>query len=257
MTAFDLARRLSAGGHDLTVPRDLCLGPPGAKHLSGGSSLGLAIAALEAATERPLITASAQFLAPLKSGDAFQIQTSIAKAGRSLTQASAALVREGQACVAVTASLGASDVVGRSQWALAPDVPGPAQCAPLPFIRNDIGDLHSHLDVRMVPGSGGPDKGGLVFWVRIDGALTASVLAAIADYLPECVHWSLGRPAGATSLDNSLRVVSLEQTSWLLCESQLFAVSAGVFHGRMALFSQTGALLAVGSQSGLVREMKR
>jgi acyl-CoA thioesterase len=63
------------------------------------------------------------------------------------------------------------------------------------------------------------------------------------------------KAAEEQSLDNSLRVVSREQTDWVLCESQLFAISSGVFHGRMNLFAESGALLAVASQSGLVREM--
>jgi acyl-CoA thioesterase II len=256
MTGFDLAGRLSAVSTNMTVPRELCLGPPGAKHMSGGSCLGLAISALEAATGRALIAASAQFLSPLKSGDTFRIETALAKAGRSVAQASAVLLRDDAVCVSVTAALGESAATETRQWARPPDAPPPDLCAPLPFIRNDAGDLHSHLDVRMVPGSAGPDTGGLVFWVRMDGAITSAVLAAIGDYLPECVHWSLGRPAGATSLDNSVRVLSREQTPWLLCESQLFAVAGGAFHGRMNIFAQSGALLAVASQSGLVREMR-
>jgi acyl-CoA thioesterase len=42
-------------------------------------------------------------------------------------------------------------------------------------------------------------------------------------------------------------------TPWLLCDTQLTAIADGLFHGRMALFAQDGALLALAEQSGVVR----
>lgn len=241
----------------MTAHRNLCLGPPDGKHISGGATLASAVAALEAETGRPLILASAQFLSSPAAGDQFDIEIRAMKAGRSISQAQVAVVVAGQAVAHVTAALGVRDEIGPFTWDIAPAVPTPGDCPSVPFVRRDDGDLHSHLDMRLALDPRVSSNGRACFWVKTDAtsAIPAALLALIADYLPEAIHMNIGQRAGAVSLDNIVRIVGREATPWLLCDIQLSAVSAGLFHGRMAIFTQAGALLATAGQSGVVRLM--
>jgi acyl-CoA thioesterase II len=246
------------GKWHMTAHRNLCLGPPEGKHLSGGAALASAVAALEAETGRPLIQASAQFLSSPAAGDRFDIEIRTMKAGRSIIQAQIAIVVAGNDAANITAALGARDEIGLFAWEIAPSVPSPEACPPFPFVRKDDGDLHSHLDMRLALDPRSSPTGRACFWIKTDAAavIPATLLALIADYLPEAIHMNIGQRAGAVSLDNVIRIVRYMATPWLLCDIQLSAISSGLFHGRIAIFAEDGTLLATGGQSGVVRLLK-
>jgi acyl-CoA thioesterase II len=261
MTGADGILRLLApksdGGHGyaLSVSRALCLGPPNAKHMSGGASLACAVLAIEAATGRVLVQAHAQFLSAPGVGAQVVLQPQILQSGRTLTQARTSLTVDGQDRVLVSAALGGRADPDHLQWGSPPDAPAPDTCPPIPFVRADDGDLHTHLDMRLARDERAAPQGRLAFWVKAadEGMISAAFLALIADYLPEALHMNLGRKVGAVSLDNVLRVVRLAPSPWVLCDTRLSGVSQGMFHGAMSIFSQDGDLLAVGGQSGVVR----
>lgn len=238
----------------MTAHRHLCLGPPARKHISGGATLASVVAALEAQTKRPLIHASAQFLSSAAVDQPFDIAITAMKAGRSITQALVTIVVDEQDVAYVTAALGAREEVGPSAWEVAPDVPPPEACPPIPFVRKDAGDLHSHLDMRLALDPRTDPEGRTCFWVKSDiaGPTPAALLGLIADYLPEAIHMNIGQRAGAVSLDNVIRIARRAASDWLLCDVQLSAVIAGLFHGRIAIFARDRTLLATGGQSGAV-----
>jgi acyl-CoA thioesterase II len=246
------------GKWHMTAHRNLCLGPPNGKHLSGGAALASAVAALEAETGRPLIQASAQFLSSPAAGDRFDIEIRTIKAGRSITQAQIAIVVAGNDAAYITATLGARDEIGPFTWETAPVIASPDACPPVPFVRKDDGDLHSQLEMRLALDPRENPTGLACFWVKADaaGVIPAKLLALIADYLPEAIHMNIGQRAGAVSLDNVIRIVRCTATPWLLCDIQLSAISKGLFHGRIAIFAQDGTLLATGGQSGVVQLLR-
>ena len=55
------------------------------------------------------------------------------------------------------------------------------------------------------------------------------------------------------SLDNTLRVVHLEPTEWVLCDIRIQALVDGYGQGVAYLWSERGTLLATASQSMSVR----
>ena len=63
----------------------------------------------------------------------------------------------------------------------------------------------------------------------------------------------LGRRAMSRSLDNTLRVVHLEPTEWVLCDIRIQALVDGYGQGVAYLWSEGGTLLATASQSMSVR----
>lgn len=234
------------------VDRHLCLGPPGAKHLSGGACTAILIDALEQVTGKPLIQASAQFLEAPKVHDTVTVSLEHHRPGRSIDIASARLTTVGPPQVRLSASFGTRRDIGDYQWKRDIEFTSPGKSTDIPFVRADPGDLHTVLEMRL---AAEPQDGRLLFWVRSPRqpiTSSARFLALIADYLPEAIHLSIGRPAGAISLDNSIRMVSNQLTEWTLCVAQLDAIKRGIFHGRMTLVSQRSEILATASQSGVV-----
>jgi acyl-CoA thioesterase II len=237
--------------------RTLSLGPPNRKHLSGGSTLAIAIGVLEKATHRPLVQAHAQFVAAPPCGSEFHVRIDTLRPGKSIAVARCTVFTEHGDAAYVSASLGQRDDLGTFSWAMMPEVPAPDVCPPVPFIRKDPDDLHSHLDIRLALDPRHDPKGHVCFWVKTpsNSNLTTAFVALIADYLPESIHMNTGQPFGASSLDNMVRIISLTHCDWLLCNIHLDAIASGLFHGHMEIFADDGALVAVASQSGVVQKL--
>lgn len=234
------------------VDRRLCLGPPGAKHLSGGACSAILIDALEQATGKPLIQAGTQFFKAPRVNDTVTISLDHHKPGRSIDMATASLTTAGAPQVRLFGSLGARRSIGDHQWTADVEFVMPEKSANIPFVRADPGDLHTVLEMRL---AAKPCHGRMAFWVQTPSqpmASPARFLALIADYLPEAIHMNIGCPAGAISLDNSIRATGNQLTQWTLCVAQLEAIQNGIFHGRMSLLSERSELLAIASQSGVV-----
>lgn len=79
------------------------------------------------------------------------------------------------------------------------------------------------------------------------------MLAVINDFVPSGTSHALGLPAGANSLDNTLRIRRIVGTEWVCCDIQIEGVHNGFVHGRIAMFADDGTLMATGSQSGIIR----
>ena len=56
---------------------------------------------------------------------------------------------------------------------------------------------------------------------------------------------------GASSVDNTLRINRLEPCQWMLAEASIQSTQGRLYQGVMNIFSETGALLAVASQTGI------
>jgi acyl-CoA thioesterase len=92
-------------------------------------------------------------------------------------------------------------------------------------------------------------------WARVPGHLepSAATLAIIGDYVTGAVSQPLGRRVMSRSLDNTLRVVRLVPTEWVLCDIHIQALAGGYGQGIAYLWSEQGTLLATASQSMSVR----
>ena len=75
----------------------------------------------------------------------------------------------------------------------------------------------------------------------------------LGDYVPVGVGQALGIRGGGNSLDNTLRVVRLVATAWVLLDIHLQAVERGFGHGVVHMFASDGTLLATASQSCIAR----
>ena len=247
----------------LPVADAICVGPPGNVFLYGGAGLAAAIVAAEHATGRALIWSSAQFLSYARLGIELDLAVEIIHAGLNVSQARVTATASGATILTVNAALGDRSGQPSGQWAVAPDMPPPEECTPWALWPKQGASMNARLEVRMVPGKFGaiprdgiPSADGrLVMWVRTteDIPVDAALLAVFADYFPAAVAAAFGRLGGGNSLDNTLRVRRVVPTRWVLCDVQIDATDRGFAHGDIRLYAEEGTLMAIGSQSTVVR----
>jgi acyl-CoA thioesterase II len=244
------------------LPVTPAVSTPG-RFLYGGCALAAGLVALEEASGRPTVWATAQYLSYAPTGSEVEWEVVLAVVGHRTTQGRA-IARVGDVeIITVNAALGRSDLEVSGTWVAPPDVPPPDQCPrqeapPLPLFADTVltrveyrlakGRLFSMLDGT----PGGPDS---AFWARVPGHLepSAATLAVIGDYVSGALSQPVGRRILGRSLDNTLRVVQLVPTEWVLCDIHVHALHHGFGHGEAFLFAEDGTLLAMASQSNSVK----
>ena len=102
----------------------------------------------------------------------------------------------------------------------------------------DPGDtVHGRLDQRFAKGrdfdelDGTLGDGQTVLWARIPEVLDGvdgAALAVLGDFVPMGVGQALGIRGGGNSLDNTLRLVKLVPTDWVLLDIRVHAVASGL-----------------------------
>ena len=264
---FDLRPTHNTHRWTLPVTPTVTVGPPGRKFMFGGVGLASAITAMERTTGRPTIWATAQYLSYAHPPQIVDLDVIVPRAGNAVTQARVVGHVQDTEILTVNAALGARDNEVEGQWATPPSVPPPDDCPPMPRFHPEEKDLHDQIDLRVAKGRYGDARGDgtfsedghAVLWARstVNEPMSSGLLAIIADFVPSATGHALGRHAGANSLDNTIRIRALEETEWMLCDIRIHGVRNGFVHGRMHIFSDSGALMATASQSAILRLMKR
>ena len=229
--------------------------------LFGGCALGAALVALESASGRPTVWATGHYLSYALTDAELLWDITLAAVGGHVTQGRAVGSVGGREILTVNAALGQDELAVGGVWVVPPVVPPPDQCPPryLPeMFRNTIMDS---VEVRSAKGrtfeemDGSPGSPDTALWARVPGHLTpsAATLAIFGDYVSGAVSQPLGRRAMGRSLDNTLRMVQLKPTEWVLCDIRMHALVGGYGQGIAFLWSEDGDLLATASQSIGVR----
>lgn len=254
-------RRLSEASWELDVVERVST--PG-HFLYGGCGLGAGLVAIEAAAGRPTVWATAQYLSYAPLGATVRIDVALAVEGHRTTQARATAVDGDREVLTVNAALGRTDLELGGVWASPPRVPDPAACPPrrLPDLMR--ASIFDHMETRVAMGrtfeelDGRPGDRRSAVWCRVPGHLdpSAATLAIFGDLLSGAVSQAVGRRLMGQSLDNTLRVVQLERTEWVLCDMRMHALVAGYAQGTAFLWSERGTLLGTASQSVAVKEWR-
>jgi acyl-CoA thioesterase-2 len=232
----------------------------GYRQLFGGAGLAAALVALEHATGRPTIWATAQYLRYAPEGSALDLEVALPVSGHRITQGRVVARTGPEEILTVNAALGERPTTEVLTLAPFPDVPPPERCP----LRPDAGGgrtLGGRLEVRLARGrqwtalDGSPGEGRVCLWVRVTGALepSAAWLAVIGDLVPSGVADARGVVGGGNSLDNTLRVLRLAPSPWILCDIGIDGLARGFAHGWGHLWSEDGTLMASASQSVIVR----
>jgi acyl-CoA thioesterase len=228
--------------------------------LFGGCGLGALVETLEQDAGRPVVWATAQYLAFARHPSVLDIEVTLAVEGRSVTQARAIGRVDGEEILTVNAALGRRTSPIEGQWAERPDVPPPGDCPPRRLQTRHEGSILARLDTRLADARdpedfpSAPGAGRSALWVRFpDLDLSAAALAVVGDYVPFGISQASGQRAGGNSLDNTIRVVEAAPTEWILADVRIHAVGHGFAHGLVHLWGEDGTLLATASQSAVVR----
>lgn len=259
---FDLCGTHNPHRWFMSVEPRICVGPPGSAFMFGGVGMASAVAALERTTGRPLIWATAQYLGYARPPSVVDIDVWTPVQGKHVTQANAKVHIDDREIISVSAALGSRPSQLSGQWAEPPAAPPPEDCEAAEHWRTADEGLHSRIEVRMVKGRRGFDRvdkpeadGRTQLWARPrEGqVIDSTMLAVLADFVPQGVGNALGQNAGGNSLDNTLRIRRIVPTDWVLCDIRISGVADGFAHGSMSLFAQDGELMATASQSLIVR----
>src|SRR5581483_11653337 len=171
----------------------------------------------------------------------------------------------GAEILTVNAAAGSpADLAIGGVWVRMPEVPPPEECPPRRLPNFSSTSIFDRIDVRLARGrsveqisaaEGQPGDPDSVLWARVPGHLepSAATLAIIGDYVSGGVSQPLGRRVMSRSLDNTIRMVHLEPSEWILCDIHMQALVGGFGQGTAYLWSREGALLATASQSMSVR----
>lgn len=229
----------------------------------GGVGLAAAIAAMEGTSGRPCVWATAQYLAFARPGQVVDIDVRLAVEGHQITQARAVCHVADREILTVNAALGVRDFDRHEQFERMPaGVPLPAACPPRSLRHVPAGTLIKRMEQRLARGRGADELDGsrsdgrTHLWARIaelTGPIDAPGLAVLGDFVPFGVGQALGIRGGGNSLDNTLRVVDLVPTDWVLLDITVQAVARGFGHGISQMYATDGTLLATASQSCIVR----
>lgn len=243
----------------LDVRPEVCTG---GNFLFGGAGLGAAISALEGTSGRDLVWATGQYLSYAQPGEVMDIDVTVAVEGHQITQARATGRVGNREILTVNAALGNRPDKPAGQFETMPTVPPPHECPLRPHHSDTSGTINERLDVRLAKGrmlsdlDGTPGDGRTVMWARLPDLIEgvdASALAILGDFVPAGVGQALGVRGGGNSLDNTLRVVHLAPTEWVLLDIQVHGVERGFGHGLVHMFAEDGTLMATASQSCILR----
>ena len=240
----------------LTTPGDF---------LFGGCGLAAGIVAMEGAAGRPTIWATAQYLSFAPTGSHLELDVVLAAVGRRTTQARVVGRVGDSEILTVNAALGEHSGDLHQVSVRPPDVDGPENCPERGVPFGSYGEtIFDKVETRLAKGRSfeemmtgellhGPANSAL--WARVPGHLApeAAALAVFGDFVAGGVSQVVGRPTHGSSLDNTLRVVELSPTEWVLCDIYIAGMAGGYAQGHSYLWSDDGRLLATASQSMSVR----
>ncbi len=240
------------------------LSTPG-QFLFGGCGLGAALVALEAATGRPTVWATAQYLSYAPTGSELDLTVVRAAEGRRITQGRVVGHVGRREILTVNGAVGSpGSLDAGGVWVEPPEVPPPDACPPRRLADITSASVFDRVDVRLArgrtyeelaAGTAGSGEPVSALWARVPGHLepSAATLAIIGDYVTGAVSQAVGRRVMSRSLDNTVRIVHLEPTEWILCDIHIEALVDGYGQGVAYLWSEGGSLLATASQSMSVR----
>jgi acyl-CoA thioesterase len=226
----------------------------GGNFLWGGAGLAASVRAMELLSGRQCVWATSQYLSYARTNETMTIDVTLAVVGHQITQArSVARVGERE-ILTVNAT--------EATFATMPDVPRPETLTARPHHYAIENTIHEKLVERFVRGrtleqlDGTLSDGRTILWAKIPEVLTGvdtATLAILGDFVPMGLGQALGMRAGGNSLDNTLRVLRLVPTEWVLLDIQMQGVRRGFGHGSVNMFAEDGTLLATASQSCIAR----
>ncbi len=230
--------------------------------LQGGAGLGAALEALVSATGRPVIWATAQYLAHAAPPHPIEIQLIIEVEGHHVTQARAIVTQDGREVLTTHAALGVRKFPHDGIWVKRPNVPAPQDCPSVTIPRSRGEHIFERIQIKRALGKlrhqqdGVPGPGNSAVYLSVPGGprlVTVGDLALMADLLPLEFGNALGVPSAGNSLDNTIRLGARAVSKWVLLDVHIHFVHDGFGHGMAHMWADDGTYLGSASQSVTMR----
>jgi acyl-CoA thioesterase len=262
LPTFDLLdlRPTGANRYRLEVRPDLAT-PFG--FLYGGSGIAAAAEAAERATDRPLQWITTQFIGSPPPGSTVDLEVTVVADGRATTQSQVAASVDGELMFTSLCAHTVRPGGDGQQFIEMPVVSPPEDCEQMapPFDVDLSRSFFATLDRRVAAGRLGraaiesPQRGNIGLWCRVrEHRLgTPASYAFVADIIPLAIGAALGSLPGATSLDNTLRVIDAEPCDWVLLELVAEGFHRSIGHGSLRIWGEDGRLKAIAQQSAIIR----
>jgi acyl-CoA thioesterase II len=254
-------------GLDLSAGLDRCrftLVPGVARHdgtLYGGTAIAVSVAAMEAATQRPALWVTTQYVATANQGDVIECTAEVLAHGRTISQVQVT-GRLGTQVLFVSIGSTALPREGglEGQYESAPHMTSPEDNGPMQFgMGGGFRGFTVQVEYRQAQPLGDEDGAApLSMWAHLAGGqpFTPAGISFVADMVPGAIARSAGLIGGGASLDNSLRFGPIEPgEDWVLLELRAHMATGAHAHGSVHVWSRQGRLLAVGGQSANMRNM--
>ncbi len=227
--------------------------------LYGGTGLAVAVAAMEAATDRDALWASTQFVSQPLMGATIDWTVEALAVGKRAAQLSVRATCEGAVAFAALGSTGVAVEDGLTGlYARMPKVSDPDSPPPSLQAMPDVSFPDSWtvlIEMRQAQVLE-PDGPSVAMWARFRDSrpFTPAAIGFIADFVPLGVARSAGKMGAGASLDNSMRFRGgAAEAAWVLLELRGEFAHGGFGHGTVRVWEPNGTLLATGSQSASMR----
>ena len=234
--------------------------------LYGGAAIAVSVAAMEAATNRPCLWLTTQYVATAGQTDIIECTTDVLARGRNITQ-SQVTGRHGDRVLFVSIGSTATPREGglEGQYVEGPLVSPPEESgsmvlgAPGAPSTSSVQGITRQVEYRAAELLGDPATAPqLAMWARlkVGHPVTPASISFVADMVPGAIARANGLIGGGASLDNSLRFGRIpDGEEWVLLELRAQMAVGAHAHGSVHVWSRHGALLAVGGQSANMSHM--
>ena len=224
--------------------------------LQGGAGTGAVVTAMELASGRPTAWVTGHFLRHAAPDAVLDLEVELCVVGHRVTQAAARLSAGDQEVMRASGAFGTRDLGLEHTWVSPIEAPPPQRCPVRPEFalgdweaRRAVGRLREELD-------GSPGPGRSATWFGRPGGkrlVTPGELAMVGDCCALEVSDAVGFYARNNSLDNTLRMVEPAETEWILSDVRISSLQRGFATVTSHLWSENGVLMAVFSQTLVVR----
>lgn len=231
----------------------------------GGLVAGLLCSRLIAALgdcghERMLRSATVSFIGAVAVGDV-TLKTEVFRSGKSVTQAEARLIQNGEVLAVLLASFGVGreSAINVQSRHTAPDYKKPDDIPAFPYIEGVMPEFFQQTDLRWVKGrtpftaSEKPDFGGWMRWQESFSQMTTAHLFALIDAWPPSILPMLKVVAPASTLCWTVEFlaepVGKNGDSWWQYEVITDRADSGYGHAEAHIWDDEGNLIAISRQT--------
>ena len=212
---------------------------------------------------RLLRSATVSFIGAVAVGE-IEFKTEIFRSGKSVTQAEARLIQNGEVLAVLLASFGSARDSGIHVLPThaAPNCKQPDEIRALPYIAGMMPEFFQQTDIRWThgaqpfSGAAHPDFGGWMRWRDQFSEMTVSHLFALIDAWPPSVLPMFKTFAPASSLCWTLEFLDIPSDktseSWWLYQVKTDSAKAGYAHSEAHIWDEQGNLVAISRQTATI-----